>query len=250
MTARTNNHLAPARGRRIGRSAAAGALLGTVALLISSCGGSADAGSQPGAEGTLVRGGNLNFALSVDRGCIDPQQVGNNDAIAVARQTVASLTSQDPKTGEIVPWLAEKFEANRDATSFTFTLRSGATFADWTAIDAQSVKTNFEAIKALGAKASLGSTYLSDVSAITVKDPRTVVVDFAKPNAQFPAGHLHVHAGPALPGVGEAQRSRPLRGQIRRVRPVHREELHGGQGSGPGTPGRIRLARVHEQQQG
>ena len=175
----------PARGRRISRTAAAGTLLGTVALLIASCGGTSDAGSQPGAGTGPVRGGNLNFAISVDRGCIDPQQVGNNDAIAVARQTVASLTSQDPKTGEIVPWLAEKFEANKDATSFTFTLRSGATFADGTAIDAQSVKTNFEAIKALGAKATLGSTYLSDVSGITVKDPKTVVVDFAKPNAQF-----------------------------------------------------------------
>jgi peptide/nickel transport system substrate-binding protein len=161
------------------------AFLGAASLLLSSCAGAADAGSQQSADATPVAGGNLNFAVSVDRGCIDPQQVGNNDAIAIARQTVASLTSQDPATGEIVPWLAEKFEANTNATSFTFTLRDGATFADGTAIDAASVKTNFEAIKALGAKATLGSTYLSDVSAITVKDPKTVVVDFTKPNAQF-----------------------------------------------------------------
>ncbi|SDS66610.1 peptide/nickel transport system substrate-binding protein [Pseudarthrobacter equi] len=167
------------------RPAAVVGLLGTAALLLSACGGGADAGTQQTADATPVSGGNLNFALSVDRGCIDPQQVGNNDAIAIARQTVASLTSQDPTSGEIVPWLAEKFESNGDATSFTFTLRTGATFADGTAIDAASVKTNFEAIKALGAKASLGSTYLSDVSAITVKDPQTVVVDFSKPNAQF-----------------------------------------------------------------
>lgn len=173
----------PVAARR--RPVAVVGLLGTVALLLSACGGGTGAGSQQSADATPVAGGNLNFALSVDRGCIDPQQVGNNDAIAIARQTVASLTSQDPKTGEIVPWLAEKFESNADATSFTFTLRTGATFADGTAIDAASVKTNFEAIKALGAKASLGSTYLSDVSSISVKDPQTVVVDFSKPNAQF-----------------------------------------------------------------
>jgi peptide/nickel transport system substrate-binding protein len=161
------------------------AFLGAASLLLSACGGAADAGSRQSADATPVAGGNLNFAVSVDRGCIDPQQVGNNDAIAIARQTVASLTSQDVSTGEIVPWLAEKFEANANATSFTFTLRGGATFADGAPIDAASVKTNFEAIKALGAKATLGSTYLSDVSAITVKDPRTVVVDFSKPNAQF-----------------------------------------------------------------
>lgn len=171
--------------RTLRKPAAGVAVLGAVALLASACAGGADAGTQQSADATPVSGGNLNFAVSVDRGCIDPQQVGNNDAIAIARQTVASLTSQDPKTGDIVPWLAEKFETNANATSFTFTLRSGATFADGTAIDAQSVKTNFEAIKALGAKATLGSTYLSDVSAITVKDPQTVVVDFSKPNAQF-----------------------------------------------------------------
>lgn len=176
-------HLSAASSKR--RAAAVVGVLGAVALLASACGAGADAGTQQSADATPVSGGNLNFAVSVDRGCIDPQQVGNNDAIAIARQTVASLTSQDPKTGEIVPWLAEKFETNADATSFTFTLRSGATFADGTAIDAASVKTNFEAIKALGAKATLGSTYLSDVSTITVKDPQTVVVDFSKPNAQF-----------------------------------------------------------------
>jgi peptide/nickel transport system substrate-binding protein len=170
---------------RFRRTAATGALLGTIVLLVAACGGAADAGSEQSADATPVAGGNLNFAVSVDRGCIDPQQVGNNDAIAIARQTVASLTSQDPATGEIVPWLAETFEANANATSFTFTLRDGATFADGAAIDAASVKTNFEAIKALGAKATLGSTYLSDVSAITVKDAKTVVVDFSKPNAQF-----------------------------------------------------------------
>ncbi|WP_050683693.1 ABC transporter substrate-binding protein [Arthrobacter sp. ZBG10] len=170
--------------RPTSRPAVVGGLL-AAALLLSACGGTAGAGTEPAADATPVSGGNLNFALSVDRGCIDPQQAGNNDAIAVARQTVASLTSQDPKTGEIVPWLAEKFEANADATSFTFTLRDGATFADGAAIDAASVKTNFEAIKALGAKATLGSTYLSDVSAITVPDAKTVVVDFSKPNAQF-----------------------------------------------------------------
>ncbi|MDQ0102621.1 peptide/nickel transport system substrate-binding protein [Paenarthrobacter nicotinovorans] len=171
--------------RKLRKPAAVVSVLGVFALLASACAGGADAGTQQSAVATPVSGGNLNFAVSVDRGCIDPQQVGNNDAIAIARQTVASLTSQDPKTGEIVPWLAEKFETNTNATSFTFTLRSGATFADGTAIDAASVKTNFEAIKALGAKATLGSTYLSDVSAITVKDPQTVVVDFSKPNAQF-----------------------------------------------------------------
>ncbi|RFA09236.1 peptide ABC transporter [Subtercola boreus] len=171
--------------RTLRRAAPAVALLGAAALLLTACAGSTDTGAAPSATSTPTAGGNLTFAISVDSHCIDPQQVGNNDAIAIARQTVASLTIQDPATGEIKPWLAKSFEANADATSFTFVLNDGQTYADGTPIDAASVKTNFEAIQALGAKAILGSTYLAGLSGIEVIDPTTVKVDFSKPSAQF-----------------------------------------------------------------
>ncbi|WP_159796224.1 ABC transporter substrate-binding protein [Puerhibacterium puerhi] len=170
-------------------TAAGGALAATAALLLSACsGGGAAGGSAAGAGGAAgepVAGGNLTFAITVDSHCIDPQQVGNNDAIAVARQTVASLTAQDPETAEIVPWLAESWEVNDDASSYTFHLREDATFADGTPIDAESVKTNFDAIVALGATASLGSQYLVGYEGTTVVDDRTVRVDFSAPSAQF-----------------------------------------------------------------
>ena len=161
--------------------------LGAAALLaLSACADGADPASTDAASaGTAVEGGNLTFAISVDSHCIDPQQVGNNDAIAIARQTVASLTTQDPETGEITPWLADSFTVNDDATRFEFTLKDGLTYADGTPIDAESVKTNFEAIQALGAKAVLGSTYLSGLSSIDVTDAQHVAVNFAAPSAQF-----------------------------------------------------------------
>ncbi|WP_313555010.1 ABC transporter substrate-binding protein [Miniimonas arenae] len=187
----------PARRTRptTARHAVVPAML-SAGLLLAACAspgtagsdGSGDAidGASDGAdEATPVEGGNLTFAITVDSHCIDPQQVGNNDAIAVARQTVASLTAQDPETGEIVPWLATSWESNEDASSFTFTLRDDATYADGTPIDAESVKTNFDAIVALGAKASLGSQYLAGYEGTTVVDEHTVTVDFAAPSAQF-----------------------------------------------------------------
>ena len=175
--------------RRRGARPAAAATLATTALLLAACssggtgGGSGDAST--GADDDPVAGGDLRFAITVDSRCIDPQQVGNNDAIAVARQTVASLTAQDPDTGEIVPWLAESWEVSDDASSYTFHLREGATYADGTPIDAESVKTNFDAIVALGATASLGSQYLVGYEGTTVTDPQTLTVDFAQPSAQF-----------------------------------------------------------------
>lgn len=164
------------------------ASLAAAALLLGACSGSAggtDGGTDAAASAEPVAGGDLRFAITVDSRCIDPQQVGNNDAIAVARQTVASLTAQDPDTGEIVPWLAETWEVSDDASSYTFHLREGATYADGTAIDAESVKTNFDAIVALGATASLGSQYLVGYEGTTVVDPQTLTVDFAQPSAQF-----------------------------------------------------------------
>ena len=175
--------------RRRGARPAAAATLATTALLLAACssggsgGGSGDAST--GADAEPVAGGDLRFAITVDSRCIDPQQVGNNDAIAVARQTVASLTAQDPDTGEIVPWLAESWEVSDDASSYTFHLREGATYADGTPIDAESVKTNFDAIVALGATASLGSQYLVGYEGTTVVDESTVTVDFSEPSAQF-----------------------------------------------------------------
>jgi len=196
--------------RRRRRTAAAVAAAGAFALALTAC--SSGTGSAPASTadvGEPVSGGNLTFAISVDSQCIDPQQVGNNDAIAIARQTVASLTTQDPVTGEILPWLAEQFEVNDDATSFTFTLQDGPTYADGEPIDAASVKTNFEAIIALGAKATLGSSYLADLESIDVVDAHTVTVNFSEPSAQFLQATSTFSLGllsPATASVSQADR--------------------------------------------
>ncbi|HEY0248735.1 MAG TPA: ABC transporter substrate-binding protein [Gryllotalpicola sp.] len=170
--------------RRLG-ALAAGAV--ALALALAGCSGGSGSATNGGgaAGGKPVAGGNLTFAISSDLGCIDPQQIGNNDDINIARQTVASLTSQDPKTGAIEPWLASSWKTNADASSFTFTLRTGATYSDGTPVDAASVKDNFEGIQALGAKAALGSTYLSGLTDVKVIDPQTVEIDFSGPSAQF-----------------------------------------------------------------
>ncbi|SKC71880.1 ABC transporter substrate-binding protein [Krasilnikoviella flava] len=176
------------RTSRIPRRPAVGlaATVSAAGLLLSACSTGADApGTGASADAEPVAGGDLSFAITVDSHCIDPQQVGNNDAIAAARQTVASLTAQDPESGEILPWLAESWEVNDDASSYTFHLRDDAAFADGTPIDAAAVKTNFDAIVDLGAVASLGSQYLVGYAGTTVVDERTVTVDFDEPSAQF-----------------------------------------------------------------
>ncbi|MDH6502669.1 ABC transporter substrate-binding protein [Streptomyces sp. SAI-149] len=157
--------------------------LTTTGVLLTACGSSSD-GSGAG-SGAPKSGGTLTFAVGSDSGCVDPQQVGSNESIYSVRQTVDSLTDQDPETGKIVPWLAKSWDVNSDATTFTFHLRSGVTFSDGSELTAQVVKDNFDAVPKLGALGTLAQGYLSGVKSTSVVDPLTVKVTFKQPNAQF-----------------------------------------------------------------
>nr|WP_296773126.1 ABC transporter substrate-binding protein [Rhodococcus sp. (in: high G+C Gram-positive bacteria)] len=159
-------------------------LIAAAMTLLSACGGSSEATSDAGEP---QAGGTLRYALSQAPTCSDPAQSGSNQTIYVARQIVDSLTDQDPESGEITPWLAQSWDVNSDATSFTFHLKDGVTFSDGSVVDATAVKTNFDAIvNTLGAiKAQLGASYLAGYTGTTVVDPLTAQVNFTSPNAQF-----------------------------------------------------------------
>jgi peptide/nickel transport system substrate-binding protein len=151
MTRPSPGHTEP---RRPGRAAVSIAAVAAAVVVLTACGsgGSTGAatsgtGSAAGSSGGAPKaGGTLTFAVSSDAKCVDPQQVGSNDAIYSARQLVDSLTDQDPATGKIVPWLAEKWQISPDATGYTFTLRKGVTFSDGTPLDAAAVKATFDAV--------------------------------------------------------------------------------------------------------
>jgi peptide/nickel transport system substrate-binding protein len=147
---------------------------------------STSGGTGSGADRARARsGGTLTFAVGSDAGCLDPQQVASNDTVYSLRQTVDSLTDQDPRTGRIVPWLAKSWDVSPDTTTFTFHLRSGVTFSDGTPLTAQVVKDNFDAVPKLGALATLAQGYLSGLESTVVVGPSTVRVKFEEPNAQF-----------------------------------------------------------------
>jgi peptide/nickel transport system substrate-binding protein len=156
--------------------------IAVLAASLAACGTGSSAGAG---SGTPRSGGTLRFAVGSDAGCVDPQQVASDDAIYSLRQIVDSLTDQDPKTGKIVPWLATSWEVSPDAATFTFHLRSGATFSDGTPVDARAVKDNVDTIPKLGAKATLATGYLSRYTGSTVVDAHTVRVAFGHANAQF-----------------------------------------------------------------
>lgn len=156
----------------------------TAAITLTACGTESNTGA---ADGPPQSGGTLRYGLSLAPTCSDPAQSNTNQTLYVTRQIVDSLTDQDPATGEIRPWLAERWEVSPDATTFTFTLRDGVTFSDGTPLTATSVQQNFDAIvrTLTAAKAALAASYLAGYTGTTVLDPRTARVTFDRPNAQF-----------------------------------------------------------------
>lgn len=164
------------------------------ALLLAACSsGSGDPAAGPATSATSTSdtatatpGGTLRFALGASPSGVDPQQVGSNVSIYIARQLADSLTDQDPATGEIVPWLATSWDVSDDLTTFTFHLRDDVTFSDGTPLTATTVKANLDALAGpLGASAPLAASYLGGYTETRVDDEHTVTVVFGAPNAQF-----------------------------------------------------------------
>ncbi|OLR92036.1 ABC transporter substrate-binding protein [Actinokineospora bangkokensis] len=181
------------------------------ALLLSACG---SAGTAATADAGPPRpGGTLRLGISSNPDCLDPQQVGTNAALNVGRQVVDSLTDQDPTSGEIKPWLAEKWEVSPDAKAFTFHLRQGVTFSDGSPLDAAAVKASFDGIKALGAKALLGAGYLAAYQGAAVVDPRTVTITFSAPSAQFLQASSTMSLGVLAPSAFTRSAEQRCRGE-------------------------------------
>jgi peptide/nickel transport system substrate-binding protein len=167
------------RSRRIGIVAIA--LAGVVAL--AGCASPEEEESSAPKEGGVLTVGDGPGVL-----CVDPQQIFQANTAAISRNIVDSLTDQNLETGEIVPWLAESWEINDDASEYTFHLREDVSFSDGTPFNAENMKANMDFIKGLGAKSSRGAAYLNNYAETVVDDEFTATVKFSKPAAHFLVG--------------------------------------------------------------
>ncbi|RMV52680.1 Extracellular solute-binding protein [Pseudomonas syringae pv. papulans] len=118
---------------------------------------------------------------------LDPFQVYWLEHRVVLRNIAESLTDQDPQTGKIIPWLAERWEVSDNALEYTFHLRRDVTFSNGTRFDAQAVKTAYDADKSFAAQlpATFGATYLKGYDHAEVLDDFTIKLVLAQPNAGF-----------------------------------------------------------------
>ncbi|MBM7043966.1 ABC transporter substrate-binding protein [Rhizobium lusitanum] len=146
--------------------------------------------SGASAAETTAEGGALHIAFhrdNTDLVSIDPFQVYWLEHRVVLRNLAESLTDQNPKTGEIIPWLATGWQISEDGLSYTFTLRKDVTFSNGSPFNAQAVRTAFDSNKAFAASvpATFGRTYLAGYDRADVVDDHTVRIHLSKPNAGF-----------------------------------------------------------------
>lgn len=171
------------------RRIAATSLSVATAVVMAGCGATA---SNPGTPAAAqASGGTLKVAFWPDNAafnCVDPFQVYWIEHRTVIRNVADSLTDQDPKTGEIKPWLATEWKISADGLQYIFKLRDGVTFSDGTPLNAEAVKANFDGAKKVVAQtggAAFGSSYIQGFDHAEVVDPLTVKLVFNKPNASF-----------------------------------------------------------------
>ncbi|NYF12640.1 peptide/nickel transport system substrate-binding protein [Pseudoclavibacter sp. JAI123] len=165
---------------RRARLVGSGAALAVTALALSACASS----SAATGEAEPVTGGTLNVALGDVVSCLDPWQTDRPAEHNIYRQVTETLTSIDPDTGELRPWLAESWTPNDDATRFEFTLREGVHFSDGTELTPDVVKANFDEAAVLP-EAKRGPSYLTGYVETEVIDDQTFAVVFDAPNASF-----------------------------------------------------------------
>src|SRR2546427_10288095 len=152
-------------------------LLSAFAVLLAACtGGQQPTGGGGGASptpaaGRPVYGGSVTFALENDVSDLDPMLSGLFVDRNIMYGMYDSLVRVDPK-GNIIPWLAEKWEFSSDGKTVTFTLRTDVKFHDGTVFDAESVKWNIDRYKTT--QGSLRTADLGSVDSVTVVDPKTV----------------------------------------------------------------------------
>jgi peptide/nickel transport system substrate-binding protein len=186
--------------------AGAFALVTALALVLAACGGGDDSGGAKKTNNTSTQtsglvgykpdtakptpGGTITYALPAETTggwCLPEAQLAMS-GIQVARAIYDTLTVPNQK-GDYVPFLADKVTPSANYTKWTIHLRSGITFHDGTALNAQVVKDNLDAYMGrFKPRSPLLFTFVFDnVTGTKVVDPMTVEVDMKKPWVSFPA---------------------------------------------------------------
>ena len=170
------------------------AALFSVALLVGTACTQTPPTGQPSTGGeTPVPGGTLVRAATGDPKSFNPILVTDTTSNLFIGQVYLSLLRRDPKTGELIGGLAEKFDLSKDGLTLTYTLRDGLKWSDGAPFTGDDYKYTAEAtvrsrrttratafVNVVGAD-DYKTGKADEIKGIQVKDGgKTIVVTFNK----------------------------------------------------------------------
>jgi peptide/nickel transport system substrate-binding protein len=178
----------------------------------SSGAGVTSSGATP-SGGTPKRGGRLTIAYigAGSSDSLNPTQACLNDiTIARAASIYDGLVSYPDANGDIHPMLAESLEPNKDGTVWDIRLRSGVTWHDGSALNADDVIywLNYIANPKTGACLSFLPSLFLDLKGMKKLDNLTVRLPLKLPMANLPA--MFCQEGQALIKRGTTSFSKPV----------------------------------------
>ena len=168
-------------------------------VAVISC--SRDTAAPPPAAAGPVRGGSLTVSIRSEPGTfnrLSPRGGNQGPVDALTRVMHATLVRVNRVTGDIEPWLAEKWTTSADGRSYTLTLRDGVTFSDGQPFTSADVAFTFQALYDPAVDSPVASAVKVDGKPLQVAtpDPRTVVVTMP---AAFAPGIALLDNVPILP---------------------------------------------------
>lgn len=134
--------------------------------------------------GTIWAKTDITVALQLEPPHLDPTSAAAGAIDSVLYSNVFEGLTRFTGDGAIVPGLAESWEISDDGLTYTFTLRSGVTFHDGTAMDAEDVKFSLDRILAEDSANAQKALYAA-ISSVEVVDPQTVRLTLSEPNGNM-----------------------------------------------------------------
>lgn len=151
--------------------------LGFGGLLLGTAGCASDSSNSDEDESTT-----LTLAVDLYPGSLNPAKLPSGGPVVQLWQGLFDTLLRSESDGTVVPNAAESYTVNDAKTELTLKIRSGMTFTDGSAVDAEAVKASLEWMKSgPGSDASR----LANVT-ITVPDASTVVLTTPKAKGLLP----------------------------------------------------------------
>jgi peptide/nickel transport system substrate-binding protein len=144
-------------------------------------------------------GGTLTLALSAGWDVLDPAATAFTFARQIMQFIYDPLLRRDPKTGRIVPGLAQSFKVSKDEKTVSLHLRRGVTFQDGTPFNSHAVIFSFKRILDPALKSPWASSITGPVAGFTSAGNYNVIIRLKAPFAPFLDSLTQVALAPVSP---------------------------------------------------